>query len=214
MVQDRIERQQEVQSQERIEDMRGTTVDSGRADAANPPMVRVLSLPARSEADEIAAIMLARVLVANHRVVEAASITSLASDMVQYVESHKADVICVSATAPGAMMHARYLCKKLRSRFPNVKLVVGLWDMQGDLTKARERIGCGAIVVATLSDAQEKVRLLQQQLLSQSAQPQLVHCCQSAIESTHPSNYPTQVDIRSNLRRVPGTVDSANLISN
>ena len=37
---------------------------------------------------------------------------------------------------------------------------MGLWDAQGDLTKARERIGCGAIVVATLADAQEQIRLL------------------------------------------------------
>ena len=57
-------------------------------------------------------------------------------------------------------MHARYLCKRLRRRLPEVKLVVGLWDAQGDLNKAKERIGCGAIrVVATLADAQEQIRL-------------------------------------------------------
>ena len=57
--------------------------------------------------------------------------------MVELVERRKADVICVSATPPGAMMHARYLCKQVRRRFPKVKLVVGLWDLQGDLDKAQ-----------------------------------------------------------------------------
>jgi hypothetical protein len=90
--------------------------------------------------------------------------------MVELVERRKVDVVCISATPPAAVMHARYLCKHLRRRFPEVKLVVGLWDLQGDLTKASERIGCGATVVATMADAQEKVRLLIQQQLRQTTQ--------------------------------------------
>lgn len=53
-----------------------------------------------------------------------------------------------------------YLCKRIRSRLPDVNLVVGLWDAQGDLNKARERIGHRAAVVATLADAEEQIRLL------------------------------------------------------
>jgi hypothetical protein len=67
-------------------------------------------------------------------------------------------------------MHARYLCKQLRARFPNLKLVVGLWDAQGDLNKAKERIGCGAAVVATLAEAREHIHRLIPPLLSQSEQ--------------------------------------------
>jgi hypothetical protein len=62
-------------------------------------------------------------------------------------------------------MHGRYLCKRLRGRFPKLNLVVGLWDARGDLNKAKERIGCGATVVATLADAQEHIHLLIPQLL-------------------------------------------------
>ena len=45
--------------------------------------------------------------------------------------------------------------------------MVGLWSAQGDLNKAKDRIGCGANVhvVATLADAQEQIRLLIQPLL-------------------------------------------------
>ena len=41
-------------------------------------------------------------------------------------------------------------------------LVVGLWNAQGDLSKAKERIGADATthVVATLADAQEQIRML------------------------------------------------------
>ena len=151
MIQDRIDRQQETQAQEISEDTPAKEADSGLVDLIDSPRLRILSLPARDEADEIAAMMLAQVLETSSCVVEAVAVTSLATEMVELVEQRKADVVCVSATPPGAMMHARYLCKHLRRRFPKVKLVVGLWDAHGDLNKVKERIGCGALVVATMA---------------------------------------------------------------
>ena len=214
MIQDRIDRQQEMQAQEITEDTPEANEDSGLVDLIDSPRLCILSLPARSEADEIAAMMLAQVLETRSCVVQAVSVTSLASEMVDLVEQRKADVVCVSATPPGAMMHARYLCKQLRRRFPTVKLVVGLWDVQGDLNKARERIGCGATVVATLADAQEQIRLLIQQLVPPTEQQAPPECGQMVMQRAHPSNYPSNVDVRPALQRVPPTnsVDSGILI--
>ncbi len=62
MIQDRIERQQEIQAQERTAETHETNEDSGLVHLINSPRVCILSLPARSEADEIAAMMLAQVL--------------------------------------------------------------------------------------------------------------------------------------------------------
>lgn len=168
MVQDRIERQQEMQLQEGPEGAQAAGEDSRLVDAINLTKVCILSLPARTEANEIAAKMLAQVLEASDCLVQAVSITSLAAEMIELVERRKADVVCVSATPPAATMHARYLCKHIRRRFPQVKVVVGLWDVQGDLSRATERIDCGATVVATMADAQAHVRLLIQQILPQT----------------------------------------------
>ncbi len=112
--------------------------------------------------------MLAHDLATNKCVVEVVSLTSLASEMMDSVDRRNADIVSVSATPPGAMMHARYLCKQLRLRFPKVNLVVGLWFKNGDLIKATERIGNGATVVATLADAQVQIRLLSQQFVPPS----------------------------------------------
>jgi predicted PurR-regulated permease PerM len=204
MIQDRIDRQQEMQAQEKSADTQAVKADSALVDdVTNSTSLCMLSLPARSEADEIAAMMLAQVVETGSCVVHAVSVTYLASEMVDLVEQRKADVVCVSATPPGAMMHARYLCKQLRRRFPNVKLVVGLWDVQGDLIKASERIGCGATVVATLADAQEQIRLtVQQQLLSRAEQQAPAERDQPIRPRFHPSNYPSHVDVRSALQQV------------
>ena len=216
MIQDRIERQQELQAQEISEDTHEANEDSGPVDLIDSPRLCILSLPARSEADEIAAMMLAQVLETRSCVVQAVSVTSLASEMVDLVERRKADVVCVSATPPGAMMHARYLCKQLRRRFPKVKLVVGLWDVQGDLNKAKERIGCGATVVATLADAQEQIRLLIQQLLPQTEQQAPPECDQMVMRGRIRQTTRQMSMFDPARQRVPAanSVDSGNSISN
>ena len=160
MIQDCGERQQEAQAAEETADAPEEDGDSSRAVETNSSRLCVLCLPARTEADEITALMLAQVLETRDCVVQAIPVTSLAGEMVNLVDRNTADVICISATPPAAVMHARYLCKRLRGRLPEVKLVVGLWDAQGDLNRAKERIGCGATVVTTLADAQEQVRLV------------------------------------------------------
>ncbi|NOT01715.1 MAG: AI-2E family transporter [Phycisphaerales bacterium] len=133
----------------------------------------VLCLPAHDEADEIAGLMLAQVLEGTGCTVHSVSVTALVGEMVDLVEQRKVDVVCISSTPPAAVMHARYLCKRLRGRFPEAELVVGLWNAQGDLDKAKDRIGCGAAthVVGTLADAQEHVRQLTQSLLLCSKRP-------------------------------------------
>ncbi len=123
----------------------------------------ILCLPARSEADEIAAMMLAQVLETSGCRAQAISVTALAGEMVDLVDQcTAADVICISATPPAAVMHARYLSRQLSGQVPGAKLLVGLWDANGDLSKAKERIGCSTEthVVGTLADAQEQIRLL------------------------------------------------------
>jgi hypothetical protein len=143
--------------------------DTSRALDTNSSGPSILCLPARTEADEITALMLAQVLETSGCVVQAVSVASLAGELSDIFDRYTADVVCVSATPPAAVMHARYLCKRLRNQLPELKLVVGLWDTQGDLTKARERIGSGALVVATLAEAQEQIRLLSQPLVPSTA---------------------------------------------
>ena len=66
------------------------------------------------------------------------------------------------STPPTAATHARSIVRRVRGKFPEMPLVVGLWNAQGDLNKAKERIGGGesTCVVPTLADGQEQIRLL------------------------------------------------------
>lgn len=186
MIQDRGEREQEMRAKEEAADAPAADRDPSCIDRTNLSRLSVHCLPARSEADEIAAMLLAQVLEPMGCLVRAVAVTSLASEMVDDFDPHTADVICISATPPAAVMHARYLCKRLRGRLPKVKLVVGLWNAPGDLKKATERIGCGALVVATLADAQEQPHLLLQSRLPRFEKQTQPECSPAFMAETYP----------------------------
>ena len=127
MIQDQGERQQELLAKRETADSPVADGDSIRVDEINASRLSILCLPARSQADEIAAMMLAQVLEASGCRAQAISVTALAGEMVDLVDQcTAADVICISATPPAAVMHARYLSKRLRGRLPVAKLDRGI----------------------------------------------------------------------------------------
>ncbi len=156
------------------------------SDEGNPPRPCILCLAARDEADEIAAMMLAQLLATGECLVQSVPFTTVANELVDLVVRRKPDVVCISATPPAAVMHARHLCTHIRGRFSQVPVIVGLWDAQGDLGKATTRIGGGAAthVVATLAEAQEQVRLLIEPLLPRSEQQVQSASDQPVVEGT------------------------------
>jgi len=59
-------------------------------------------------------------------------------------------LVCIGALPPGGLAHTRYLCKKLRARFPKVKIVVGRWGLTGNVEANREQLqDAGADLTAT-----------------------------------------------------------------
>jgi methylmalonyl-CoA mutase cobalamin-binding subunit len=104
--------------------------------------VRILCLPARDDADEIVAHMLAQCLEIRGYSAQAVAVTSLASEMVEKVVTEDAHIAVVSSLPPAAINHARYLCKRLHQRFPDLPMAVGLWRTRTDLKRAKERIAC------------------------------------------------------------------------
>ena len=124
-----------------------------------PPRKCILCLPARNEADEIAALMLAQLLESEGACAKVISAETLAAEIVDEVEQQNADAVCISAMPPLAVMHSRYLCKRLAMRFPDLNVVVGLWHV-ANIERAKERIRtCGTERVAsTLMQAVEQFR--------------------------------------------------------
>jgi predicted PurR-regulated permease PerM len=135
-----------------------------------PPLV-VLCLPAHDEADEIVGLMLAQLLELKGQRAIAASQVSLAGEMLELVKEHDAAAVCISALPPAALSHARYLCKRLHAKFPDLPTLVGLWTSKADPRKSLDRLSCvgPAQLVTSIGAAIADIHQLIQPLLIQRA---------------------------------------------
>jgi predicted PurR-regulated permease PerM/methanogenic corrinoid protein MtbC1 len=126
--------------------------------------VNVFCVPAKGDADEIVARMLAQLLELRGYCTFAGSTDQLASEMVEAVEANKAHIVAVSAMPPAAVAHARYLCKRLHGRFADIRMIVGVWHAKADPDRIKQRIACeeSVHVVTLLAQAQEQIDQLAQ----------------------------------------------------
>jgi hypothetical protein len=141
----------------------------GRVHARIPKdcVVNVVCLPSHDDADQIVAMMLAQLLEMRGYCAHSMSIDALASEMVELVEKKQADIACISALPPAAVAHSRYLCKRLRAKYEDLNIAIGLWTFKGDLKRAAVRIACDENVklTSTLRQAIEEIHQMAQPLL-------------------------------------------------
>ena len=90
----------------------------------------IVGCPAHGEADEIALLMLSQLLGSKHCSVKILSAAGLASEMIARVREDNPALICISAVAPGGLAQVRYLSKRLRALFPDLRLVIGRWGLR------------------------------------------------------------------------------------
>jgi predicted PurR-regulated permease PerM len=89
--------------------------------------VRVLVVPARDEAEHVAADILAGALNATKWEVRVAGDEMLASELIAAVEEFNPAVVVLTALPPGGLSHCRYLVSRVRAKFPDVHVLVGRW---------------------------------------------------------------------------------------
>jgi predicted PurR-regulated permease PerM len=117
---------------------------------------KVVCLPARDEADEIVAIMLAQVLEGAGHQAQYIPLGT-AAEMLAQVKDERPDVVCISALPPFAIPHARALYAKLRAQDPKLQIIVGLWNFTDDPSKVSRRLGLseGARAFTTLAELRQ-----------------------------------------------------------
>lgn len=126
----------------------------GTGPASLPQQCRIYCLPARAHRDELAGSMLVQVARQHGFGAQNAASHLSTGELLALVEKADVDVICISVVAPSTVIHARYLCLKLRSLLPKQKILVGLWGASEDLADAGKRLrDSGADEVVTTLEA-------------------------------------------------------------
>ena len=71
----------------------------------------------------------------------------------------RSDIICVSALPPFALLSARSLTRKLREKYPEVPIIVGLWLTADESADYRDRLrkALNVEVVTSLAEAVDAI---------------------------------------------------------
>lgn len=124
------------------------------ARSANALAISVCCLGTRDEGDEVAGMMLAHLLVQAGYDAHAGAMGPH-KDMLDEVEEQVCGILYLSALPPFEISAIRRLYKRLRARFPQVRMGVGLWgyDGEADNMRALLRIVDSDLIVTSLGEA-------------------------------------------------------------
>ncbi|MHB1949209.1 MAG: AI-2E family transporter [Gammaproteobacteria bacterium] len=128
------------------------------------PEYKVLCIPAGSEPDALASIMLAQLLKDRFFAVETLMENIKMDEIINYVEKNNYDAVCISLVAPAPLMKARILFMLLHRRFPQLKIILGLWGDYEITTEMQEKLKALGIysIVLLLSQAIDQLEKLRQ----------------------------------------------------
>ena len=121
--------------------------------------VRVVCLAGSDKADEISAAMLGQVLEGLGYAAVSFPVLDSPAEFLNTLSCQPNDILCISAVPPFALMRARSLSKELRTRFPELRILLGLWGFATGGDKSDERLenAFAVEVVTTLAQAVERI---------------------------------------------------------
>ncbi len=122
------------------------TIDANHS--TDLPKIRIVGCPVRDEADELALLMCQQLLASTRYEMDVLADEALTSEVVDQVAEKRPALICIVSLPPGGLAQTRYLCKRLRVRFPDTKILVGRLETQTD-NHREALLAAGADKVAT-----------------------------------------------------------------
>jgi predicted PurR-regulated permease PerM len=112
-----------------------TEVKSPRAPEKNGGKaipIRIIGCPAHDEEDTLALTFLKRMLDPEKWDLEVVGEEVLTGELLELIAEKTPEAVCIGSVVPGGLTHARHLCRKLRHRFPEMKIIVGRWGLRGN----------------------------------------------------------------------------------
>jgi predicted PurR-regulated permease PerM len=126
------------------------------APVETPVSVTLIGYPIRDETDALALEMVRRLLDPAGYRMQVSAAAMLTAEVIAWVERHRTGLLCIATVAPGGLSQARLLCKRLRSQYPALKIVVGRFGLHDEMEADRRHLlAAGADhVETTVADTQ------------------------------------------------------------
>jgi len=114
---------------------------------------RVVGCAVHGRLDELALTMFGQLLLPTGAELEEVSAKELLQPGRFNRDDTRPDVICVASVPPGGLTRTASLCKQLKARFPEAKVVVGRWGQREEVEETRQHLstaGADAVGVSLL----------------------------------------------------------------
>ena len=144
----------------------------------------VLCIGGKWEIDALAGEMLAHALAIEGVAADSQPAASVNADYLAKLDLKGADIVCLSYFTPSPAVPARHACRRLRRRWPNVRIVLALWNAPPSLLRSESVEALEADAVVT--SVQEGVRRIHRFVDPEGAK--------SAQEVSLPDNDAERVD--------------------
>jgi DNA-binding NarL/FixJ family response regulator len=121
----------------------------------------VLACAAEDEGDAIALAMLRELVSPFECEIELASAHALSGEIVSLAAEKKPSVVLIAALPPDGLAQTRHLCKRLRARLPDIKILVGRWGGPDATANDREALMAAGADEVGMTLAQSRDQLLE-----------------------------------------------------
>ncbi|MGO9465069.1 MAG: AI-2E family transporter [Isosphaeraceae bacterium] len=121
--------------------------------------IPIFGCPGHGEADRIALEMLKQLLDPVSWAVELIDPNTLAAELIELIAEGKPSLICIATIPPGGLARTRYLCKRLRANFPDLRFIVCRWGSKAELLRdpgGLKKAGADT-VTATLVETRQRI---------------------------------------------------------
>jgi predicted PurR-regulated permease PerM len=112
------------------------------------PKVLIVGCPVRDEANELALLMFWQLLDPARYELALLAHETLTAEVIEQIAEKSPALVCIASLPPGGLAQTRYICKRLRKRFPNLKIIVGRWGSRNE-NNGNSLLAAGADKVGT-----------------------------------------------------------------
>lgn len=123
--------------------------------------VAAVGCPVWDAGDKLALRMIAQQLQQRGHALEISNPGMLTSEVVEWIETRNPGIVCLAAISPGELAQTRFICKRLRTQFPRIKIVVARLGFPDDKDReVLEAAGADVVCLTIVETRNEVVQLL------------------------------------------------------
>ena len=148
-----------------------------------PSKLRIIACPARDESDELGLIMLRQLLDPKRFDLEIVGAAKLTSEILARTAETNAPLLCIASLSPDGLPHTRALCKRVRLRFPEIKILIG--QLGNGTINANDLTAAGADKISTtMGEFRDQVAQIRQVIVPE------VYDGKVTYREVEPGNHP------------------------